>query len=87
VRLHKDVYVLWKERIEAAQRPCETIADLIVAFEDNEGIAQFLETFTPDEVADIDKLVEKIPRGQGPMRDWQVIFFLMKELRERPSGP
>jgi len=87
VRLHKDVYSFWKERIEAARQPCETIADVMEAFKDNEEILEFLTIFPPDEEADIDKLVEKIPRGQDPMKDWQVIFFLMKELRERPCGP
>ena len=87
VRLHKDVYSLWKERIGSAQQPRETIADMVEAFKGNEEIVEFLKTLPPDEVVDIDKLAERIPRGQGPMRDWQVVFFLMKELRERPSGP
>ena len=90
VRLHKDVYSLWKERIESAQQPRETIADMVEAFRDNEEIVEFLKTFPPDEEADIDKLVERIPRGQALMKDWQIVFFLMKELRERSrrnAGP
>jgi len=90
VRLHKDVYSLWKERIESAQQPRETIADMVEAFRDNEEIIEFLKTFPPDEEADIDKLVEKILRGRALMKDWQIVFFLMKELRERSrrnAGP
>jgi len=86
VRLYKDVYSLWKERIESAQQPRETIADMVQAFKGNEEIVEFLKTFPPDEEADIDKLVERIPRGQALMKDWQVVFFLMKELRERSLG-
>ncbi len=87
VRLHRDLYVLWKERIGSAQQLRETIADMVQAFKGNEEIVEFLKTFPPDEEVDIDKLVEKIPRGQARMKDWQIVFFLMKELRERPSGP
>lgn len=81
MRLHKDVYLLWKERIKSAQQPRETVADLLAAYEGHEDIVAFLRNFDPDEVADIDKLVEKIPRGEGPLKDWQTILFLMKELK------
>ena len=81
MRLHKDVYLLWKERIKSAQQPRETVADLLAAYEGHEDIVAFLRNFEPDEVADIDKLVEKIPLGEGPLKDWQTIFFLMKELK------
>ncbi len=81
MRLHKDIYVVWKERIKSAQQPRETIADLMEAFEDHEDIVKFLKNFDPYKVADIDKLVEKIPLGEGPLEDWQTIFFLMMELK------
>jgi len=83
VRLHKDVYSLWKERIESAQQPRETIAELMASFEGHEEIVEFLGTFASDEVVDIGNLIENIPRGEGPLKDWQTIFFLMDEMQKR----
>jgi hypothetical protein len=83
VRLHKDLYYLWKQRINSSSQEPETIADMREAFKDHKEIVEFLKAFYANETASIDKLVEKIPRDNGPIKDWQTMFFLMKEFKER----
>lgn len=86
-RFYRDLFPLWEKRLALTDGCQETMGDLLGAFRDHREITEFLKVFPPDEPANLDRLVEKIVRDRGPLKDWQIIFLLMKEFRDRATKP
>ena len=82
VSFYRDLFPLWEKRL-ALPGNGETMRDLLESFKDHGEISEFLKAFPPEEPANLDRLAERIARDQGPLRDWQVVFLLMKEFRDR----
>jgi hypothetical protein len=58
---------------------------LLESFKDHREITEFLKLLPPDEPANLDRLAERIVRDHSPLRDWQIVFLLMKEFRDRAT--
>jgi hypothetical protein len=81
VRFYRDLFPLWEKRL-ALTVDGETIGDLLESFKDHREISEFLKAFPPEEPANLDRLVERIVQDQSPLRDWQIVFLLMKEFQD-----
>jgi hypothetical protein len=86
-RYYRDIFRLWEERLTTGDGHKETMGDLLESFKDHREIAEFLRVFSPEEAGSLDKLAERIVRDRGPLKDWQIVFLLMKEFRDRGATP
>ena len=84
-RFYRNIFPLWEERLITGDGHKETMGDLLESFRDHREITEFLKVFPPDDPANLDRLAERIVRDHGPVRDWQIVFLLMKEFRERAT--
>ena len=85
VRFYRHLLPLWEKRL-ALTFDGETMGDLLESFKDHREVSEFLKAFPPEEPANLDMLAERIVRGQSPLRDWQIVFLLMKEFQDRATG-
>ena len=86
-RFYRDIFPSWEERLTTGAGHKETMGDLLESFKDHREIREFLKAFPPHDPANLDRLAERIVRNQGPLRDWQIIFLLMKEFQDRAASP
>ena len=84
-RFYRDIFPLWEERLTTGDGHKETMGDLLESFKDHLEITEFLKVFPPDEPANLDRLAERIVRDHSPLGDWQIVFLLMKEFRDRAT--
>ena len=85
--VYRNIFPLWEKRLATGDGHRETMGDLLEAFKDHREISEFLKVFPPDEPANLDRLAERIVGGQSPVKDWQIVFLLMKEFRDRATVP
>ncbi len=78
--LHRETYARWKKLFELSQGLHETVTDVMRDFEGVEEVYEFLGQFAPDKKVSISEFAKAI--SPGPLKDWQIIFLLMKELEE-----
>lgn len=83
-RIYRNIFPLWEERLRLTGNQ-ETMGDLLESFRDHREITEFLKVFPPDETANPDRLAERIVRDHSPLRDWQIVFLLMKEFQDRAT--
>jgi hypothetical protein len=84
-RIYRNIFPLWEERLTTGDGHKETMGDLLEAFKDHREITEFIRAFPPDEPANLERLAERIVRDHSPLRDWQIVFLLMKEFRDRAT--
>lgn len=84
-RFYRNIFPLWEERLTTGDKHKETMGDLLESFKDHREITEFLKVFPPDEPVNLGRLAGGIVRDQGPLRDWQIIFLLMKEFQDRAT--
>jgi hypothetical protein len=86
-RFYRDIFPLWEKKLTTGAGHKETMGDLLESFRDHREICEFLKAFPPEEPANLDRLAERIVRDQSPLRDWQIVFLLMKEFQDRAATP
>ena len=82
-RFYRNILPLWEERLTTGDGHKETMGGLLESFKDHREITEFLKLFPPDEPASLGRLAERIVGGQRQVRDWQIVFLLMKEFQDR----
>ncbi len=85
IRSYGNIFPLWEKKLTTGDGHRETMGDLLESFKDHREITEFLKLFPPDEPANLDRLAERIVRDHSPLRDWQIVFLLMKEFRDRAT--
>jgi hypothetical protein len=84
-RFYRNIFPLWERRLTTGDGHKETMGGLLESFKDHREITEFLKVFPPDEPVNLGRLAERIVRDQNPLRDWQIVFLLMKEFQERAT--
>jgi len=84
-RIYRNIFPLWEERLTTGDGHKETMGDLLESFKNHREITEFLKVFRPDEPVNLDRLAERIVRDHSPLRDWQIVFLLMKEFQDRAT--
>ncbi len=86
VRLHLDLFRIWEKEISQESRYRETAADLAEAFKDHEEVRSFFEDLPAQEVVQLEKFVDQFPRNPEGLKDWQIIFYLMREFKNKDGS-